>query len=65
MRVCVRVCDRPPWPWQLWADMCRGAAMAFAAALPRCAEVMEGVRPPAHSCFQFFGLDFLVDAAAR
>eukprot|EP00198_Chlamydomonas_reinhardtii_P003616 XP_001692952.1 guanylate cyclase [Chlamydomonas reinhardtii] len=50
---------------KLWADMCRGAAMAFAAALPRCAEVMEGVRPPAHSCFQFFGLDFLVDAAAR
>ncbi|KAG2443321.1 hypothetical protein HYH02_009387 [Chlamydomonas schloesseri] len=50
---------------KLWADMCRAAAMAFAAALPRCAEVMEGVRPPAHSCFQFFGLDFLVDAAAR
>ncbi len=45
--------------------MCHAAAAAFAAALPRCAEVMANVLPPAHSCFQFFGLDFLVDAIGK
>lgn len=46
---------------QLWHGMCQSAAAAFASALPRCAEVFAAVSPPAHSCFQFFGLDFLVD----
>lgn len=50
---------------QLWAAICRSAAAAFAAALPRCAEVMADVRPPAHACFQFFGLDFLLDEQRR
>jgi hypothetical protein len=45
--------------------MCRSSAAAFAAALPRGVEVLSEVRPPPHSCFQFFGLDFLVDAGAR
>lgn len=45
--------------------MCRSTAAAFAAALPRCVEVLAGVAPPPHSCFQFFGLDFLVDVAGR
>ncbi|PNH11180.1 Tubulin polyglutamylase TTLL5 [Tetrabaena socialis] len=50
---------------KLWHAMCRSTAAAFAAALPRCAEVMATVAPPSHSCFQFFGLDFLVDATGR
>ncbi|GLC40170.1 hypothetical protein PLESTM_001009700 [Pleodorina starrii] len=50
---------------QLWRAMCRSAAAAFAAALPRGAEVLAEVRPPPHSCFQFFGLDFLVDRGGR
>ncbi|GIM13612.1 hypothetical protein Vretimale_16680 [Volvox reticuliferus] len=45
--------------------MCRSAASAFAAALPRGAEVLAEVRPPPHSCFQFFGLDFLIDQQLR
>ncbi|KXZ50147.1 CYG40/TTL7 protein [Gonium pectorale] len=50
---------------KLWQGMCRASAAAFAAALPRCAEVMSSVRPPRHSCFQFFGLDFLIDSQFR
>ncbi|GFR49659.1 hypothetical protein Agub_g11802, partial [Astrephomene gubernaculifera] len=50
---------------KLWSAMCRSAAASFAAALPRCAQVMESVRPPPHACFQFFGLDFLVEEGGR
>ncbi|GLI65804.1 hypothetical protein VaNZ11_009427 [Volvox africanus] len=50
---------------KVWKAMCRSAASAFAAALPRGAEVLAEVRPPPHTCFQFFGLDFLIDRRLR
>ncbi len=50
---------------QTWSGICRATAAAFTAALPRCAEVMAETQAPPHSCFQFFGLDFLLDARGR
>ncbi|GAX73724.1 hypothetical protein CEUSTIGMA_g1177.t1 [Chlamydomonas eustigma] len=48
---------------KVWAQVERSVAQTFVAALPRCKEVQAEMALPARSCFQFFGLDFLIDSS--
>ncbi|KAJ9519622.1 hypothetical protein QJQ45_013362 [Haematococcus lacustris] len=52
----------PPAAWhKVWQGMMRSTSLVFAAALPRAHEVQRQMALPPQSCFQFFGLDFLLD----
>jgi len=55
----------PPRWQKLWGAMIRSTAMLFAAALPRVNEVLSYTAVPPQSCFQFFGLDYLVDSDCK
>lgn len=50
---------------RLWSQIERSVAMTFVSALPRAQEVQASMALPPRSCFQFFGLDFLLDAALK
>lgn len=53
-----------PSAWRpLWRECAAAAARAFAAALRRVQEVQAQMDLPPRSTFQYFGLDFLVDAS--
>mmetsp|Transcript_40058 Transcript_40058/g.119310 ORF Transcript_40058/g.119310 Transcript_40058/m.119310 type:complete len:121 (-) Transcript_40058:147-509(-) len=47
--------------WTLWERIERSVAMTFVAALPRLHEVQAEMALPPQSCFQLFGLDYLID----
>ena len=47
---------------KVWDQIERSVALTFAAALPRVNEVQSQMDLPPRSCFQYFGLDFLLDA---
>ncbi|KAG1665105.1 hypothetical protein FOA52_007796 [Chlamydomonas sp. UWO 241] len=47
---------------ELWSKVARAVALTFTAALPRVQEVQAQMALPPRSCFQFFGLDFLIDS---
>lgn len=46
---------------RVWQQVQCAAARTFSAALRRVQEVELQMDLPAHSCYQFFGLDFLID----
>ena len=46
---------------RVWDQIERSVALAFVAALPRVNEVQSQMDLPPRSCFQYFGLDFLLD----
>jgi hypothetical protein len=50
---------------RLWQHMRRATALAFCAAQGRVQEVQAQMALHPRACFQFFGLDFLVDSSLR
>ncbi|KAF8064478.1 Ttll6a [Scenedesmus sp. PABB004] len=49
----------------LWARLARATALVFASALRRIGEVHAALHLGPRQCFQYFGLDFLLDSTGR